>query len=132
MITSLLARIFIFERARPISFCIGHFHWKIFGKPLKGHQGQNTGQQGPGPPCTCYYRPEFKSSLSSFLKPHTCIQREGKALTKTSRGQSNIQDTVKLWVLLNRLFFKQSQSRKTYLLQNENNLTRTTFSLKQR
>ena len=34
----------IFMRARPFSFCKGHFHWNISmskGKLLKGHQGGN-------------------------------------------------------------------------------------------
>ena len=50
---------FLFERVRPFSFCKGHFHLelKVYGKLLKGHQGQGHGQQRPGPLCNS--RPEF-------------------------------------------------------------------------
>ena len=51
-----LAWIFIFkhvERAMPLLFTKGHFHWKILksmGNCWKGHQGQDQGQQRPYPP----------------------------------------------------------------------------------
>ena len=42
----------IFEMTRLFSFCKKHFHWKIivYWKLLKGHQGQDQGQQRPWPP----------------------------------------------------------------------------------
>ncbi len=52
-----------FEKARPFSFCRGHF----YGKLLKGHQGQDQGQQRPWPPCNSRAEDKAICSLKKYM-----------------------------------------------------------------